>query len=102
MTAMERATMLLVDSMQEADAPIAQLGDAIVRMVNYVGSPTADVETLRLTLTRELAVCIEALQYHDRLMQQLTQARAILTGSQTNSVLTYTVAPAGAGTVELF
>jgi len=89
--AVERAATLLVHSMQAADVPIAQLSDALARMAQTlsdigtplfgqaVAEPAADVRMVLDAFKRDIAVCIESLQFHDRLMQQLTQARDVLT-----------------------
>ncbi len=78
--------------MQQSDTPISQLGGALERMARTLGgsgaplfadSPTgagADSRAARDALVRDIAVCIQSLQFHDRLMQQLTQARDLLTG----------------------
>jgi len=92
----ERATELLVHSMQETDAPIADISDALARMAAALNDPTAD---LRAVFARSIAVCIENLQSYDRLMQQLVQARDLLVGSRPQKV----GAPVRReGTVELF
>jgi hypothetical protein len=103
----ERATGLLVHSMQEADTPIAELSDALARMAQVLNDPTVEVQTLRDELARNIAVCIESLQSYDRLMQQLAQARDILTGLAADKHLEG--APSGPtnlgrieGTIELF
>ena len=85
--------------MQETDAPIADISDALGRMAAALNDSTADVAALRSAFSRDLAVCIESLQSYDRLLQQLTQARDLLTGSSPH-VLT---GPARReGTIELF
>jgi ABC-type transporter Mla subunit MlaD len=92
----ERATELLVHSMQETDAPIAAISDALARMAAALNDPSAD---LRAVLARSSAVCIENLQSYDRLMQQLGQARDLLMGSRPQMMS----APVRReGTVELF
>jgi hypothetical protein len=109
----ERATTLLVHGMQVADAPIAQLSDALARMaqtLSDLGTPlfgqadtglTADVRMARDAFKRDIAECIESLQFHDRQMQQLTQARDILTGLAANELLARPAnAPANDGTLE--
>jgi hypothetical protein len=90
---MERATVLLLHGLQQSDIPISRLSAALTRMAETltgIGTPlfgqagpppTADPQVFRDVFARELAVCIESLQFHDRLMQQLTQARDLLTGS---------------------
>ena len=97
--ALERATLLLVHSMQAADTPISQLSEALARMaqtLGNIGAPlfgqadaesTADVRMVRDAFKHDIAVCIESLQFHDRLMQQLTQARDVLTGLSGNKLL---------------
>jgi hypothetical protein len=103
----ERATGLLVHSMQEADTPIAELSDALARMAQSLNDPTVDVEKLRDEFARNIAVCIESLQSYDRLMQQLAQARDMLTGLAANKPLAAAaLGPANIGriegTIELF
>ncbi len=99
--AVERATVLLARGMQETDAPIADLGAALARMAATLDEPTADVATLRAVLTHNIAVCIESLQSYDRLMQQLAQARDILTGLARPANVPGEK-PRREGTVELF
>jgi hypothetical protein len=41
-------------------------------------SGATDIEAHREQLAREVAICIENLQFHDRLTQQLTQVRNLL------------------------
>jgi hypothetical protein len=89
----ERAAMLIVHSLQESDGPICELSDALARMartLNDIGAPLfgeveantmADVQAIRTVFARDIAICIQSLQFHDRLMQQLTQARDVLTGT---------------------
>jgi hypothetical protein len=91
--------MLLVHGMQAADTPISQLSDALARMAQTLSdigtplfgqtdaAPTADVRMVRDAFKRDITACIESLQFHDRLMQQLTQARDILTGLAANKLL---------------
>jgi hypothetical protein len=116
---MERATVLLVHGLQQSDIPISQLSGALARMAQTLAdigtplfgpeglTPTGDPQVLRDAFARDLAICIESLQFHDRLMQQLTQARDLLTGLGTQPLLsTLPALPANeggiAGSVELF
>lgn len=99
--------MLLAHSMQEADTPISELSDALALMAQTISDPTADVRRLRDTFARNIAVCIESLQSYDRLTQQLSQARDILTGLAANEQLARVPnVPANErrreGTIELF
>jgi hypothetical protein len=110
---MERATLLLVHGLQQSDIPISRLSAALARMAETLtgigtplfgqaGSPpTAELQVFRDVFARELAVCIESLQFHDRLMQQLTQARDLLTGSGPKPLLaTVPALPANEGSME--
>ncbi len=106
---------LLARGMQETDIPISNLGAALARMartLNDIGAPLfppageddrshPDAQLLRDALARDIAVCIESLQFHDRLMQQLTQACDILTGHQPGRLLTKAPnRPANDGSIE--
>jgi phage host-nuclease inhibitor protein Gam len=95
-TTVARATELLVHGLQETDAPIADLGDALARMSAALNDPAAD---LRAVFAQSIAVCVESLQSYDRLMQQLLQARDLLTSSGTRAANN---TGRREGTVELF
>src|SRR3954471_1011907 len=98
-TAVARATELLVQGLQETDAPIADISDALARMAAALNDRNADVAALRSLLTRDLAVGIEVLQSYDRLLQQLTGARDLLAAPGPR----FSVGPARReGTTELF
>jgi hypothetical protein len=94
----ERATELLVHTMQETDAPIADVSDALARMAAALNQPM-DLEALRANFARNIAVCIEGLQSYDRLMQQLEQARDLLVRSDPPMI---NAVASRKGTVELF
>src|SRR5437016_4169921 len=80
--AMERATVLLVHGLQQSDIPISQLSCALARMAQTLAdigtplfgpeglAPTGDgaraPQVLRDAFARDLAICIESLQFHDR------------------------------------
>ena len=105
--AVERATALLILSMRQSDSPISELGGALARMARTLQDTAADPEAIRDAMARDISVCIQSLQFHDRLMQQLTQARDLLTGIGADNLLTH-LPPASAhegsmeGSVELF
>jgi hypothetical protein len=111
--ALERATVLLVHGLQQSDIPISQLSGALARMARTltdIGTPlfgeadtkpAGDVQVFRDAFARDLAVCIESLQFHDRLVQQLTQARDLLTGLAAKPLLCNVAAlPANEGSIE--
>jgi len=118
-SAAELAGVLLAHTMQESEAPIAQLSEALARVARSLtgGSqpgPQAEVAALRLeaargAIIRDLAVCIENLQFHDRLMQQLTRVHDILAALAANRRLIDIpaqvpgqAAKSGHGSIELF
>ncbi len=76
-TPVEAAAALIELSLHESNGPVEDLSRAlgrIARLVEAGGNVPAD----RKQLSRELAICIESLQFHDRLTQQLTQVRNLL------------------------
>lgn len=111
--------MLLIHGLQQSDMPISQLSGALARMsqtLTDVGTPLfgaaaaeadADLQVLRNAFARDIAVCIESLQFHDRLMQQLSQARDLLTATAPPPLLAAVPGPPPndgsiQGTIELF
>lgn len=76
-TPVEAAAALIELSLHESNGPVEDLSRAlgrIARLVEAGGNAPAE----RAQLSRELAICIESLQFHDRLTQQLTQVRNLL------------------------
>jgi len=78
--AVELAVALLAQAMHESHAPVHVLGNALELMTRALKQQgrARELTSAHETLERELAVCIESLQFHDRLMQQLTQVRECL------------------------
>jgi hypothetical protein len=88
------AAALLDLAMNESQAPVDELGSALARMSRALSGACQLVEGKRADLLdatakahlqrcreafeREVALCIESLQFHDRMMQQLTHARNCL------------------------
>lgn len=67
--------------------------------------PLEELEHCREALEREIAICIESLQFHDSLMQQLSQVRAGLaaaSGSVPHSATELRLPDSAAGSIELF
>jgi hypothetical protein len=110
--------VLLVHGLQQSDIPISQLSGALARMsqaLTDIGTPLfgaaaaadpgGDLQVLKDAFARDIAVCIESLQFHDRLMQQLSQARDLLTATATQ-IAAIPGLPANdgniQGTIELF
>lgn len=80
----EAAAALIQLSLHESNGPVEDLSGALARIAQLAQSPTgsgngaANEPLDRAQLAREVAVCVESLQFHDRLTQQLTQVRNLL------------------------
>ncbi len=83
-TPVEAAAALIELCLHESNGPMEELGAALARMAQLVqggggaSAGAADLQAHRALLAKEVAVCIESLQFHDRLAQQLTQVRNLL------------------------
>jgi hypothetical protein len=100
---MEAAAVLLSLAMRDTEMPATTLGSALGRMSASLiewrdeklangkdGASAEDDAALRNRLERELAVCIESLQFHDRLIQQLAAVRNLLASVASNGPLNLT------------
>jgi hypothetical protein len=80
----EAAAALIELSLHESNGPVEDLSGALGRMAQLVQTSPgntaggADTPIDRAQLARDVAVCVESLQFHDRLTQQLTQVRNLL------------------------
>jgi len=79
----QAAAVLLSLAMRDTESPVTDLGQALSRMVSTLtglrkapGSVAPDTQE---QLEDEVAVCIQSLQFHDRLIQQLAAVRNLLT-----------------------
>jgi hypothetical protein len=99
---LEAAADLLALAMSESHGPIDTLGRAFERMARALaecsraierhrelesprnGEPAAprlaQLEACQAVLEREISLCIESLQFHDRLMQRLSRVGECLAG----------------------
>jgi hypothetical protein len=100
---MEAAAVLLSLAMRDTETPATMLGSALGRMSASLiewrdelhangkdGASAVDDAALRNALERELGVCIESLQFHDRLIQQLAAVRNLLASVASKSPLSLT------------
>lgn len=117
----------LAHAMHESHGPVERMGEALERMMRALArsaralerlraaerdppqaaDPAAleDLEGCREALEREIAACIESLQFHDRLMQQLAHVRgglAALAGAAHGALPEARKPDVAAGSVELF
>jgi hypothetical protein len=117
--AAETAAELLDAAMRQSLGPVDELAGALQRIDGTLGTWRAalteaaargvDAELLahllswREQLAREMSVCIQSLQFHDRLMQQLRCVRHGLVGGPAAWVDPGEhSAPPAAGNIELF
>ena len=73
----EAAAILLSFAMRESEAPAVELGQALERLAQ--GLRPLEGGIVREALAGEIAACVRALQFHDRLMQQLAVIRNLFT-----------------------
>jgi hypothetical protein len=91
----QAAAVLLSLAMRDTENPVSDLGQALSRMVSTVTSLRSHEQQkavnsscgTELKLESELAVCIQSLQFHDRLIQQLAAVRNLLTGLSSHGPL---------------
>jgi uncharacterized membrane-anchored protein YjiN (DUF445 family) len=113
--------------MTESHPPVGELGDALARISRALseccklvddvrGSRLDEVSRVHLQRTREtferdVSICIESLQFHDRMIQQLVHAKKCLVeGEDADSTLpeakrsveAWKTRHAAEGTIELF
>lgn len=73
----EAAAILLSFAMRESEAPAVELGEALERLAQGLRPLEGGIP--REALARDVAACVRALQFHDRLMQQLAVIRNLFT-----------------------
>jgi len=94
---LEVAASLLALAMHESHAPVGALGAALERMARALAKSARALEQQRSgeisdlaacheTFEREIAACVEGLQFHDRLMQQLAHVRNCLAALSHTSI----------------
>jgi hypothetical protein len=76
-TPVEAAAALIALALHESNGPVEDLSNALGRLAQMVQVGSSE-GLPRQQLAREVAICIESLQFHDRLTQQLTQVRNLL------------------------
>jgi hypothetical protein len=92
----QAAAVLLSLAMRDTESPVTDLGQALSRMVSTLTvvrehvekKPfNGDTDGTRTKLESELSICIQSLQFHDRLIQQLAAVRNLLTGLSSHGPL---------------
>jgi hypothetical protein len=93
--AVEAAARLLARAMRDSHGPVSVLAGALERMAVALGQCARALERERAesqdpalrersaaveALERDIGLCVESLQFHDRLIQRLERVRGCLTG----------------------
>ncbi len=92
----QAAAVLLSLAMRDTESPVTDLGQALSRMVSTLTDVrqhmekkpfNGETDKTRNQLESELSICIQSLQFHDRLIQQLAAVRNLLTGLSSHGPL---------------
>jgi hypothetical protein len=91
----QAAAVLLSLAMRDTEHPVADLGQALSRMVTTVtalrkhahGASSSSSNGMPVELESELSLCIQSLQFHDRLIQQLAAVRNLLASLASHGTL---------------
>lgn len=102
LVATDLAAELLGTAMRDSEGPVMQLAGALARMhraLNRADRSSPDCECRNLR--NEIALCIQSLQFHDRLIQQLTAVQRLMGSPAAGQPVASGFMPAE-GSVELF
>jgi hypothetical protein len=77
-TPVEAAAALIELAVHESNGPVEDLSGALGRIAQTVRGAIGPGSRESEQLARDIAICVESLQFHDRLTQQLTQVRNLL------------------------
>jgi hypothetical protein len=100
----DRAAELLGTAMRDTEAPVMEMAGALTRISNALVRAQAAVDDDACDcahLKQDIAICIQSLQFHDRLIQQLTAVRRLMGSAPMEGELASGFMPAE-GSVELF
>jgi hypothetical protein len=100
----DRAAELLGTAMRDTEAPVMEMAGALTRISNALVRAQASVNDDLCGcahLKQDIAICIQSLQFHDRLIQQLTAVRRLMGSAPLEGELASGFMPPE-GSVELF
>jgi hypothetical protein len=78
------AVTLLGTAMRDTEGPVMEMAGALTRISNILArGQSADGSVVcggdcRALIRNDIAICIQSLQFHDRLIQQLTALRQLM------------------------
>lgn len=99
--ATDLAAELLGTAMRDTEVPVMEMAGALSRISNALCRAQLTSESSGADLRQDIAICIQSLQFHDRLMQQLTAVRRLMGSEAQAGELSSGFMPAE-GSVELF
>lgn len=101
--AQDRAAELLGTAMRDTEAPVMEMAGALARISSALvrAQAVADESCDCAHLKQDIAICIQSLQFHDRLIQQLTAVRRLMGSAPMQGELASGFMPAE-GSIELF
>jgi hypothetical protein len=99
----DHAADLLGTAMRDTETPVMEMAGALARISSaLVRAQAVDDEACDCAhLKQDLAICIQSLQFHDRLIQQLTAVRRLMGSAPMEGELASGFMPAE-GSIELF
>jgi hypothetical protein len=97
----DQAAELLGTAMRDSEAPVMEMAGALTRLNSALVRAQAEASCGCPGLKQDLAICIQGLQFHDRLMQQLAAVRRLMGTAPMAGELASGFLPAE-GSVELF
>jgi hypothetical protein len=81
----DMAAELLGVAMRDTERPVMEMAGALARICNTLsrasggpGAPLACSGNCGEMIRNDIAICIQSLQFHDRLIQQLTAVRKLM------------------------
>ena len=100
------AAELLGTAMRDSETPVLAMAGALTRINRALvqaaqAASTSGCECTDPTLKQDIAICIQSLQFHDRLIQQLTAVRRLMGSAPLPGEMSTGFMPVE-GTVELF
>ncbi len=96
------AAELLGTAIRDTEAPVMELARALARISSaLVRAQGIGDSACGTDLKHDVAICIQSLQFHDRLIQQLTAVRRLMGSGSRSGELSSGFMPAE-GSVELF
>jgi hypothetical protein len=95
------AAELLGTAMRDSEAPVMEMAGALARIHNVLRRAQVEPPCGCSELSQDISICIQGLQFHDRLMQQLTAVRRLMGTAPIAGDLASGFLPAE-GSVELF